>query len=259
MRVLRRLLICLAVVIVSASNSHAQSIVQCVSVARGSGGTGTFDVPITATGAGRYLLAKYGIASGATGISITATGGTATFVVKINVTEGGNGTGQQIAGGAFNIGAGVTTVTLNYTGFNANQNGTVCEISGVATASDPWDVAATWPNPAFGTTDLGTGSITTTAAGFGVAIFQDFRNAATAYTPGTGWTAGTTTANQFYETRSTSASTAYGGTSGQATATTGGASGQPDGFIVSLKLAAAGTVGSSLVGPATLVGPVTVR
>lgn len=204
----------------------AVAIVGTPASGKTSAATNTVNITIPSTTAGSALvislMGTYLVSS------ITATG--ATFARK-------QYSGATSVWTATNVSAGITTLTINWTGYSSIYWRCV-ELSGADTteAHDTSNVLAN----AYNATDLGTGAITTGAAGMAVAIFQDSYAVATGCSAGSGWTGGTwdNTAKNNHEYRTTLASTVYGGTTGQAT---GAGSGITFiGFIVNIKAAGAG-------------------
>jgi hypothetical protein len=169
-------------------------------------------VAITSTTAGNTLIVCV-MNGGKETVTATATG--ATFANKLDYSTSSQ-TFDVIR--AYNISAGITTVTLT----NASGGymlGNIYEVSGVGSSSDPWDTINKLENGA-SVTNLGTGTITTGSTGTGIAIahFSDQTGDTTNITNGTGWTAGAFGNGLYYEYRASSASTGYGGANSQATA-----------------------------------------
>jgi len=171
------------------------------------------NVTIPATTAGNMLVITIDTLNG--GVTPTATG--ASFSSKANLADPNVWDHFQIYS-AFNVNASITTITLSYGAAQA-LSGIVFEFSGVSTSVDPFDTGgvASLQN-AFNATDLGCGSITPANSGMAVAVFDDVLGAVTTYTQGTGWTAGSTTNNDFYETRASTGGVSVGGNTLQASA-----------------------------------------
>lgn len=167
----------------------------------------TYDITIPGTTAGSTLVVFTNSINSAT--TTTATGATFTNPIVDSAY------GYTTVSHAYNVSAGITTVTVSYTYSGANT-GYVFEIGGAKTAATSYDTGNSMDD-LYNVTDLGTGTITTGGAGIAIAAFFDTSGVAT-YTPGSGWTGGTVNNADYYEYRTTAASTGYGGTSGQATA-----------------------------------------
>lgn len=160
--------------------------------------------------------------------SVTATG--ATFAAKLQ----GHYRGYDQAYSARNVAGGISSVNVNYSGFQCLNGGWIFEITGAATASDPWGTAAGYGN-SFGASSLRTGTITAGGSGLTIAAFMDYYNQATGYSSGSGWTPGVTGANHdYYEFRASTNGSSYGGT-GQATVTGGADGARVDSLIFNIK------------------------
>jgi hypothetical protein len=183
---------------------------------------------IAATAQGNMLVAVFQLEA-TNASSVSAPG--AAFVPKVQVIN----KGHNQAYSAYNVAGGITSVSVNYAGFQCLNGGWIFEISGVPTASDPWDTASAFGN-AFAATNLGTGLIRAGANGLTMAAFMDYYNAATAYSNGAGWTSGTTGTNHgYYQYRASTGGSFYGGISGQATVTGGAKSAQIDAVMFNIK------------------------
>jgi hypothetical protein len=174
-----------------------------------SGNTGSQVVTIPSTTSGSTLVVCDIISEVLTGVSASG----ASFTQRISTSYSGT---YPNVWSAYNVSAGITQVTVTYTGYRPFY-GIIFEVGSVKTASDPWDTSNSMDN-GYNTTNLGTGTITTGSEdGIAIAWFPDQYSVATGCTNGTGWTAGTFSNNQYYEYRSTTASTGYGGANSQAT------------------------------------------
>lgn len=167
------------------------------------------NVTITSTTAGSVLCVLVTSING--GVTPSSSG--ASYVSKFSATLWSP---TQLYS-AFNVSAGITNVQMSY-GAAQGMTGWIFEVGSAGTVSDPFDGVSAGVTNAFNATNLGCGTVTPTNDGLGIAAFLDVLGAVTTYTQGAGWTAGTTTAGDFYETRNTTGGVQIGGASNQATA-----------------------------------------
>jgi hypothetical protein len=179
---------------------------------------------------GTPQFGTWGAATNTTNITIPSTtaGNTLVLLIQsystgITGVTGWGAARQSVTGAAYhrlfvqtNISGGVTSLTVNWSGYTAG--GFLCiELSGADT-TDSHDVSSIVAN-GYNVTNLGTGSgsVTTTAAGMVLALFQEGYAAATGCTYASPWTTGTydNTAKAFYEYQTSTASTTYGDRGGQ--------------------------------------------
>jgi hypothetical protein len=206
------------------------SVVNFTAFAILSGSTSPYSVTIPATTEGNMLVV---IIEGSANANTWTVGG-ASFVVKKTFTSSTLWVNGEIAS-AFNISAGITSITFTFTGTTSNQVGCwVFEITGVSQTSDPFDQVSIYQN-AYNTNSLGCGSITPSTNGLVVALFDDTTTATTVWTKGSSWTLGNSSAsdpNYLYEYQVGTKGVLVGGTSAQASVTQSG--NETDGFIFSI-------------------------